>query len=203
MKLNFKLHFTALVITIFLTNIADLCIVGHKLDNLRDRVLRIHILANSDSIEDQQLKLYVRDMLLEHSEEIFGRYDSLEEAVENAEKGLEKAELIAEKAVAEKGFDYDVSAEVDNIYFDERTYGDITMPEGIYKALRVKIGKAEGHNWWCVMYPPLCIPAAENVTDSKKTENEFFTEDEVVIMKKPEKFKVKFMIWDKLKGIFG
>lgn len=203
MKLDFKICFTAFIITVFLSNILNFCIVGHNLDNLRDRVLRIHILANSDSIEDQQLKLYVRDTLLEHSEEIFGRYDSLEEAVEKAEKGLEKAEIIAENAVAEKGFDYDVSAEIDDIYFNERTYGDITMPEGIYKALRVKIGKAEGHNWWCVMYPPLCIPAAENVTDSRKTEDEFFTKDEVEIMKKPKKFKVKFMLWDKIKEIFG
>ena len=95
--------------------------------------------------------------------------------------------------------------------FDERVYGDITMPAGRYRALRIMIGEARGHNWWCVMYPPLCLPAAcekteetvdeeKSVTDDKEAEEESFDEKELDILKKPKKYKLKFAVWDKIKS---
>jgi stage II sporulation protein R len=72
----------------------------------------------------------------------------------------------------------------------------------MYKALRIKIGEAKGHNWWCVMYPPLCLPMADKVVDSEEVKEEFFTDDEIEIMEKPKKFRVRFMLWDKLKACF-
>ena len=110
-----------------------------------------------------------------------------------------------------------VRAELEDTVFDERVYGGITMPPGRYKALRVRIGRAEGHNWWCVMYPPLCLPAAcektdeteevnseaESVTDDKATEEESFDEKELDILKKPKKYKLKFALWDKIKSVFS
>ena len=110
-----------------------------------------------------------------------------------------------------------MTAEVTDVDFDERVYGDITMPAGEYRALRVKIGSAQGHNWWCVMYPPLCLPAAcektaeteevnseaESVTDDKAAEEESFDEKELDILKKPKKYKLKFALWDKIKSVFS
>lgn len=199
LNVNFIFFFICLAITIF---ISDFIHTGHKLDNLRGNVLRLHILANSDSDDDQQLKLCVRDALLENADEVFGNCDTLDNAVENAENALGKAEEIAENVVREKGYDYEVSAEIDDMFFTERHYGEITMPQGMYKALRIKIGEANGHNWWCVMYPPLCLPMADKVVDSEEVKEEFFTDDEIEIMEKPKKFRVRFMLWDKLKACF-
>lgn len=194
-----------LVLSIAISNIFSVVSDGMTLDSLRESVLRLHILANSDSTSDQQLKLCVRDALLEHGEEIFGDAENFDEAEQYAEHNLALVKKIAEETLREKGCNLPVSAEITEMYFDDRTYGDITMPAGDYTALRVEIGKADGHNWWCVMYPPLCIPAAcENeVEDDKETEEEFFDDDQKDIIYHPEKYKVKFAVWEKIKSITG
>ena len=129
--------------------------------------------------------------------------DSLAEAEAIAEEKLPEIERIAETVLREQGCKLPVTAELADVEFDKRVYGDITMPAGTYRALRVKIGSAQGHNWWCVMYPPLCIPAACEVTDDKTAEQECFSEEELDIMYEPEKYEVRFAIWDKLKKLLG
>lgn len=215
-----------LVLTILMSNIGSFIKDGRELDNLRNSVLRLHILANSDSANDQKLKLMVRDSLLENSDSIFGDADSLEEAEKNILGNLEGIVELAEETLKKNGCTDKVSAELANVYFDERIYGDITMPEGEYKALRLKIGSAQGKNWWCVMYPPLCIPAAccdvsmthnnkavqslEEVNDNstndvvlnnKKTEEIYFDETQQDILYHPEKYEVRFAVWDKFKSL--
>ena len=127
---------------------------------IRSSVLRMHVLANSDSEEDQALKLQVRDRLLEVSKEIYSNSTTKEEAVQETNAHLHLLQKEAQKVVASRGFDYPVSVALENSYFTTRTYGDVTLPAGNYQALRVVIGEGEGHNWWCVMFPPLCISAA-------------------------------------------
>ena len=127
---------------------------------IRSSVLRMHVLANSDSEEDQALKLKVRDRLLEVSKEIYSNSTTKEEAVQETNAHLHLLQKEAQKVVASRGFDYPVSVALENTYFTTRTYGDVTLPAGNYQALRVVIGEGEGHNWWCVMFPPLCISAA-------------------------------------------
>ena len=139
---------------------ANVSSVSQTVDRLQADVLRLHILANSDSEEDQTLKLAVRDRLLSCSEEIFGDAETMEEVREAARQGLDRIRELARQVVREQGFTYDVQAELVEMPFDERVYEDLTMPAGEYETLRITIGEAEGHNWWCVMYPPLCIPAA-------------------------------------------
>ena len=124
---------------------------------ISDKVFRVHILANSDSEADQKLKLRVRDALVNAGEEILKDVDSKEEAERLIEKNIPKLKSIAENVVFQNGYDYPIDLEITNMYFDTRHYGNITMPGGFYDALRVKIGKAEGKNWWCVMFPSLCI----------------------------------------------
>lgn len=187
----------ALLLTILISNGIKLIRDGRRLDDLRASVLRLHILAESDSEEDQRLKLMVRDGLLES--DIFSGCETLDEAEKTAAENLPEIEEMAEAVLRENGCDSSVTAELADVKFDSRVYGDITMPAGEYRALRVKIGKAEGHNWWCVMYPPLCIPAAETVEEDTSV----FSEDELDILCHPKKYRVRFAVWDKLKEIFG
>lgn len=122
-------------------------------------VFRIHILANSDSAEDQQLKLKVRDAVLSESENLFRDVHDKEKVKVITEENLRIFEEIAKKVINEEGCGYSVRASVTNMYFDTRYYEDITMPSGFYDALRIEIGDAKGKNWWCVMYPSLCLSA--------------------------------------------
>lgn len=133
---------------------------GGACDDIEERVFRLHILANSDSEADQSLKLKVRDGLLEYSEEIFNGCTSKGEAIASAKENIDAIQTEAERIVKECGYDYDVKVEVTNASFDTRVYENFTLPAGNYDALRVIIGKGEGHNWWCVMYPQLCISAS-------------------------------------------
>lgn len=204
-RITFSLMAAGLVVSIAASNLASVASDGAELEKLREDVLRLHILANSDSTYDQRLKLSVRDALLERSDEIFGDAVGIEQAEICARQNLTEIERIAEETLLEQGCCADVRAEVTDMYFDERVYGDITMPSGEYTALRIEIGKAQGRNWWCVMYPPLCIPAAggEDVSDDKDAEDEYFDEKQRDIMKNPEKYEVRFAVWDKIKDWFG
>ena len=199
MKKNIIL-FGGLVFAVIISNIGSFISDGQALDELRGSVLRLHILAESDSEYDQNLKIKVRDRLLES--DIFSGAESLEEAEKLAEDRPPEIIDIAERTLRENGCYVPVTAELTDMDFDERVYGNITMPSGNYRALRIKIGSARGHNWWCVMYPPLCIPSACEVEENEDAEEVFFTEKEIDIMNRPEKYKVRFAIWDKLKSIF-
>lgn len=190
-----------LVLAVLISNICGFVRDGRTLENIRSSVLRLHILANSDSDEDQELKLMVRDALLESG--IFSQAESLEEAENTARSSLPEIIDIAEQTLRNHGCTDSVSAEIEDIWFDERVYDDITMPAGEYRALRIEIGEAKGHNWWCVMYPPLCIPAASEVECSKDTEDGFFSEEERDVLNEPKKYRVRFAVWDKIKGIIG
>ncbi len=164
---------------------------------ISNQVLRLHILANSDSEEDQQLKLKVRDAILE--EYNFYQMSSLEEAERYVADNLEAITQTAQQVVFSEGYDYPVKAEIVNMFFDTRRYEDFTMPAGRYDALRITIGNAEGHNWWCVLYPPLCVPAAE----PKQELEENLTEEQCEFVGDSPKYDVRFAfveVWENLKN---
>lgn len=190
----------ALVISVLISSLTGFVRDGRELDRLRGEVLRLHIIANSDSPEDQRLKLRVRDAVLEHSGDFFGDAGSRDEAELGVREKLPEICALAERTLRENGCGDRVSAEITDVEFNERTYGDITMPAGEYRALRITIGKAAGHNWWCVLFPPLCIPAACGVVDDEEKEKECFDEEELEILHKPKKYRVRFAIWDKMKS---
>ena len=177
--------------------------VGRTLYSLERDVLRLHILANSDTDEDQQLKLAVRDKLLENSEELFGGCDTLDEMKVRAREKQSEINDIALSVIHEKGYDYSVKNSVVNMEFDDRTYGDMTMPSGTYDALRVKIGSGKGHNWWCVMYPPLCLPAAEEVHADKQKADDYFNDQQIDMLENHDDYKVRLWCVDFFKKIFS
>lgn len=127
---------------------------------IRQEVLRLHILANSDSQEDQALKLAVRDRLLQEGTALFAQAQDLPQAVAAARESLPQLEQLAREEIARQGFDYPVTVTLAPTFFETRQYDQYVLPAGRYLAVRVVIGAGEGHNWWCVMYPPLCVPAA-------------------------------------------
>ena len=180
----------AVVAGLFVTSILSVSGFIKTSQNIRNDVLRLHVLANSDTVEDQDLKLKVRDAVLEEGKDIFGG----EINVENAEEKIstEKSRLVnaAENVVKQNGFDYDVDVFVADEYFGTRSYGDITLPAGNYTAVKVTIGESAGHNWWCVMFPPMCLPAAEDKTDIDM----YLSEDEVKVVKCNPEYDVRFKI---------
>ena len=125
--------------------------------NLSDSVFRLHIIANSDSKEDQDLKYIVRDNLIQYMVKLCENCSSNTEVIEIAKNNISNFKQIAEDTVKEQGFSYDVNVEIGNFEFPTKSYGDISFPAGYYDALKVKIGNSSGQNWWCVMFPPLCF----------------------------------------------
>ena len=120
-------------------------------------ILRFHVLANSDYDEDQQLKLRVRTLLLDSIYEKLGENASLDDTKEYVLANKDSLEQEAEDYMKAEGYDYPAHMEVTECYFPTKTYGDMVFPCGTYDAVRVEIGKGKGHNWWCVLYPPLCF----------------------------------------------
>lgn len=140
--------------------------------NLSDAVFRLHVLANSNSEEDQSLKLKVRDALLNYMNTICANCSTKKEAIDLAEAHKDEFQEIAEKTIKENGYNYPVKININNFYFPTKNYGDITLPAGYYDALRVEIGKAEGKNWWCVMFPSLCfIDVSSGIVNDEAKEN--------------------------------
>ncbi len=164
--------------------------------DLSQSVFRLHVLANSDSKEDQELKLKVRDNLLDFMNEICSNCSTKEEAMKIANENKDKFQEIAENTIKENGFNYSVKININNFYFPTKSYGDISLPAGYYDALRVEIGEAKGQNWWCVMFPSLCfIDVSSGIVDKNAKENlEDNLEDESyeIISQNQEKSDVKF-----------
>ena len=117
----------------------------------------MHVIANSDSTEDQTLKFIVRDNLINYMNSLTKDITSKEAAIQIAKDHEQDFYRIAKQTISEQGYDYDVKVEIGNSYFPTKNYGDISLPAGYYDALKVEIGSASGQNWWCVMFPPLCF----------------------------------------------
>ena len=149
--------------------------------NISNDVFRLHILANSDSEKDQDLKLKVRNRVLKYTENIYKKAKNKEQAEALTIKNLQSIADIAKSEVEKNGYNYSVKAEVSHMYFTTRYYDKVTMPSGFYNALRITIGKGKGHNWWCVMYPSLCVGSSTDYDSLKENtssqEYNIMTED--------------------------
>lgn len=160
---------------------------------LADEVLRFHVLANSDSTLDQEMKLCVRNEILEFLQTEMPTGAGAEATKEWVRSHCDEIEQTAEKCLTEKGYDDPVNAAVTTTYFPEKKYQDMTFPAGNYEALRVEIGRAKGHNWWGMLYPELAFwDAVHTVNEETKSEKDgiLLSEEE----KKPEKVKFRFYL---------
>ncbi len=184
---------TGMLITIILSGF---CSFDENYNEITDNVFRLHILANSDSNEDQELKLKVRDAVLKNTSYLFDESMSKEETINTVEQHMNELNQIAKKTIAENGYSYSVKCEITEMYFDKKIYEDITMPQGNYSALRITIGEAKGHNWWCVMFPPLCLPAVTNTEEILEEYGDILTKEEVDMLQNPENYEVRFYFVD-------
>lgn len=185
-KLEISL-FCGLVISVLLSIIS----FGASCGEIRQDVLRMHVIANSDSAEDQAVKLKVRDAVLEAGEDLFDGTLTAEGAEQVLDSDIERLQNAAQTVLTEKGFDYGVRVEIGKDYFNTRTYdGEVTLPAGEYEAVRVILGEGKGQNWWCVMFPPMCLPAAEADTEI----SDVLTQNEEDVVKSNPKYEARFKI---------
>ncbi len=173
-----------IIITLFLcyTFICAFSYASTVSSDIANSVFRLHIIANSDSDEDQSLKLLVRDNVLNYMKEITPNVSTKEEAISILSAHLDDFKCIALKTINDAGYNYDVNIYVGKFDFPTKEYGDISLPSGIYDALRIEIGEANGHNWWCVMFPTLCFvdvssgsldDDSKGILESSLTDEEF------------------------------
>jgi len=171
---------------------------GQRCAQVRDEVLRLHILANSDSPADQALKLQVRDAVLRETGPLFSDAGTLEEAWARAAENLPAIEETARRTLAENGCELPVRAELTRSYFNTRQYDRATLPAGEYDALRLTIGEARGKNWWCVMFPPLCVPAA---AEEEETEDAAEAVQDIRVLNEEPHYRLAFASVEWVEGI--
>ncbi len=159
-------------------------------DNIEQKVLRLHVIANSDTKEDQELKLKVRDRVLSYSKDIFVDVADKKDAEKLTNDNLLAIKKVAQEEVLKNGYNYPVDVELKNTHFNTRVYDEVTLPAGNYDALRVIIGDGNGKNWWCVMFPPMCLPAAEEKCEL----SEVLDESELKIVSNKSRYEVKFKV---------
>lgn len=203
---NTKVKFV--IILIFLlslyTIICAYSYVQATSNDLCNSVFRLHVIANSDSEADQNLKYIVRDNLLNYMNELCANCKTKEEAIYIVEENKETFKQIAIDTIKNQGYSYDVNINIGNFEFPTKKYGDISLPAGNYDALRVEIGEAKGQNWWCVMFPPLCfVDVSSGVVpeESKELLKENLSEEEFTLISDNSSSEINFKF--KLLEIFS
>lgn len=189
-------------VTLALT-LSLLCIAGafatETSSNISSKLIRLHVIANSDSKEDQALKLLVRDSILTAVSDMTKGCRDLTEARVVVSENLDTLRAIALNVINANGFSYDAKAELSTEYFPTKTYDSFALPAGKYEALRIMIGNANGQNWWCVLFPPVCVSAAEAKSEF---ENAGLSEDEINFVTSDEtEYKLKFKIVEIIENI--
>lgn len=181
---------------------ASLVVGALALDTQKDiseKLIRLHVIANSDSDEDQELKLKVRDEVLTYVTELTIDCGGVDDARDIISEHLGDLEDIADSVIAENGFDYGARAELSSVYFPTRIYDTFSLPAGDYDALRIHLGSGSGRNWWCVLFPPVCVSAAEAEAEFKGSgmgdeEIKLITSDET-------EYKFKFKVVEIIENI--
>ncbi len=174
-------------------------------DALARKMIRLHVIANSDSAEDQALKLEVRDRVLDFTTTVLQRSADMEDAQLRLREELTRIESIAQQEISAQGYDYQVTAQLASTEFPLKEYDGFSLPAGEYMALRLVIGEGEGQNWWCVVYPPLCTAAA---TDMPRTAIQAgLTDDDInLITEEDTGYVLKFRsveLWEQLRQWLG
>ncbi len=180
--------------------------LGEAQRDLAGRVIRFHVLANSDSRSDQALKLQVRDAVLERTEEFYPEGADLETARAALSDHLGELARTGQAVVEAAGYDYPVSASLEQCWFPTKEYEDFALPAGEYTALRIVIGEGEGQNWWCVAFPPLCLGAASDTVDEAAAAGYFSPDQAALITQEDQGYVLKFKsleLLGELQGLFS
>ncbi len=167
---------------------------------LAEEVFRFHVIANSDSKKDQQLKMQVKEQVLSYMKEHLPEDADLTQTRKWVQTHLKDMETVAETVVRKYNSNYKVSVTVEQVLFPKKTYGDITFPTGEYEALRIKIGEAKGQNWWCCLYPNLCFIDAVHAVVPESGKEELQTvleEDSYEMITSKADYKIKWFFFSR------
>lgn len=190
----------SVLVAIVICCVLNINTFSKQCDSIRGKMLRMHVIANSDSSYDQELKLKVRDAVLLEGEELFDGSITAADAVKRIAPHIERLEKAAYDVIESNGYDYNVNITVEKEYFKTRVYdSSVTLPAGYYTAIKVVIGEGEGQNWWCVMFPPMCLPGATDDCDLEK----YLENDEIDVVTGNEKYKIKFKIVEILEELLN
>ncbi len=175
-------------------------------EELAQEVLRFHVLANSDSNEDQKLKMKVKESLLSYMKEQLPADAELKQTREWIAGHLGEVEAVARETLQEASSEYPVQAKLETVMFPRKTYGDVTFPPGKYEALRVEIGAAEGQNWWCCLYPNLCFTSAVHAVVPEEEKEELqsvLSDDSYEMITTRTDYKIKWFFAFDGRNLFG
>ena len=190
-----KRFFIVLILFSFFVFISALSYVNAVSFDIQNSVFRLHVIANSDSTEDQNLKYKVRDAVLDYMNTISYNCTSKEDVIKLAYKYKDEFKKIAQNVIFENGYNYNVTVNIGNFEFPTKYYGDISLPAGLYDALRIEIGEAKGQNWWCVMFPPLCfVDVTSGIVpdESKKIMQDNLNDEEYSLISNSDSKDIKF-----------
>ncbi len=195
---NFKNHIAVVLLLLVYAFICAVSYVDAVSNDISNSVFRLHVIANSDSEEDQNLKLLVRDSVLDYMNSVAKDAKSKEDVIKLVNEHKDDFYNVAKNTITQNGYNYDVNINIGNFEFPTKNYGDISLPAGYYDALRIEIGNHEGKNWWCVMFPPLCfvdISSGIVEDDSKELMKDNLTEEEFNIVSEDDtEYKLKFKL---------
>lgn len=199
---KFRYSFLLLILLFLYIFVCAFSYVNAVSSDIANSVFRLHVIANSDEKEDQELKLKVRDNVLSYMNKICENVTTKDDAILIANEHINEFKEIALNTIHENGYDYSVNVRIGNFSFPTKTYGDISLPAGLYDALRIEIGEAKGQNWWCVMFPPLCfVDVSSGIVpdESKETMKSDLSDEEFSLISDNEdsnvKFKFKLIEW--------
>ncbi len=192
-----------------LTGFAVALLMGAYLDReqaaLADSVIRLHVIANSDSRADQELKYQVRDRILTEAAALYQPGDDLQQVRKSMEDNLTLLAQAGREVVEEQGYDYPVSAKLERTWFPTKKYVDFALPAGNYTALRIVVGEGKGENWWCVAFPPLCLGSVSETVDEAAAAGNFTPEQVSLITGESGGYVVKFKaieLWEEFKKMW-
>lgn len=195
---NSKKYFIIFILLFLYVMLYSFSYANNVVSDLSNSLFRLHVIANSNSKEDQNLKYLVRDELISYMNTLCSNVSSKEQAIAIANEHLDDFQKVANEVISKNGFNYSAKVQIGNFAFPTKTYGDISLPAGYYDALKVELGKAEGKNWWCVMFPSLCFVDINNGIVPKESKEELqaslLEEDYNLISSNNSEYKLKFKI---------
>lgn len=195
---NFKKYFIIFILLFLYVMLYSFSYANNVVSDLSNSLFRLHVIANSNTKEDQNLKYLVRDELISYMNTLCSNVSSKEQAIAIANEHLDDFQKVANEVISKNGFNYSAKVQIGNFAFPTKTYGDISLPAGYYDALKVELGKAKGKNWWCVMFPSLCFVDINNgiVPEESKEElqSSLLEEDYNLISSNNSEYKLKFKI---------
>ena len=199
-----KIFLIALIIAYILYCAFSITYFSSVSGEIRENVVRLHILADSNSEIDQNVKLKVRDALLEKNTQLLSDKVTPENATEYFKNSKDELEQCANEVLKENGLNYKATITLSKEYYTTRVYEDLTFPAGVYTSIKVVLGSGEGKNWWCVMFPPLCVPVADGGIETADNVNleDYLNEDGKRLVSSQGKFKIGFKVIEWYEKLF-